>query len=222
MERLFKQILPTLIAIGAGLLMLVGYLVPVPDLTALLVHWAVVVAAFALILGFFNVLRVHLTRFFRGKKGWPYSIALLITALVSFGATTIRLLPGLLDDPTLLPSSIMNITRQISDGVFNHVILPLEAGAAGLIAFALVLAAFRLMRSKRRNTVEAIIFLIAALIVLLAATPLPNSGWIATFRDGVGFLALAGMRGLLIGVGLGTLVVGVRIITGLDRPHSDI
>jgi len=29
------------------------------------------------------------------------------------------------------------------------------------------------------------------------------------------------MRGLLIGVGLGVLLVGLRVLTGTDRPYSE-
>jgi hypothetical protein len=222
MERLFKQILPTIVAIGAGILTLVGYLVPAPDLVSLLVRWAVLVAAFALVLGSFNVLRVHSSRFFRARKGWPYSLVLLITALAAFGVTTINLLPGLLNDPNMLPAGILDIVGSLSEGLFSYVIIPLEAGAAGIIAFTLAFASFRVMRSNKRNTVESFIFVFFALITLLAATPLPDGGLLAMVRERTNPFVLAGMRGLLLGVGIGTLVVGVRVIIGLDRPHSDI
>ena len=222
MERLFKQILPTIVAIGAGVLTLIGYLVPAPDLVALLVRWAVLVAAFALVLGSFNILRVHLSRFFRAKMGWPYSLALLMTALAAFGITTVNLLPGLLDNPTLLPANVLNIVGNLSEGLFSYLIIPLEAGAAGIIAFTLTFASFRVLRSQKRNTVESFIFLLFALITLLATVPLPDGGILAMLRERTNPFVLVGMRGLLIGVGLGTLVVGVRVIFGLDRPHSDI
>ncbi len=231
MERLFKRILPTIIAVGAGVLTLVGYLVPAPDLISLLVRWAVIVAAFALILGAVNVLRVHFKRFSRGKRGWPYSITLLLVALVSFGVTAAGLLPALLPEllsglsvePISLFDDWVEPIRLFSDSWFNYVILPLEAGAAGLVAFALALAAFRLMRSGRRNPFEAIVFLLSALIVLLGATPLPSPTWLTALRDmWMSVPVLAGMRGLLIGVGLGTLVIGLRVIIGLDKPHSDV
>ena len=32
---------------------------------------------------------------------------------------------------------------------------------------------------------------------------------------------LAGMRGILLGVALGTLATGLRVLLGVDRPYAD-
>jgi hypothetical protein len=216
MERVFKRILPTIVAVGAGILTLVGYLAPAPELALLLVRWAVVIAAFALLLGAVNLLRVHGGRFLRGKSGWPYSVFLLLAALVSFVVTAAGLTPAFLTEPLSLPVDVVEPVRLLSHSWFDYVIVPLEAGAAGLVAFALALGAFRLIRSRRRHTIEALVFLASALIVLLAFAPLPGP-----IGELVTAFPLAGMRGFLIGVGLGTVVIGLRMITGLDQPHSD-
>ncbi|MGD1991841.1 MAG: hypothetical protein PVI59_01490 [Anaerolineae bacterium] len=216
MERLFKRILPTIVAIGAGVLTLVGYLVPAPELTSMLVRWAAAIAAFALILGAFNLLRVHARRFLRGKSGWPYSVTLLLTALISFVVTTAGLIPGLVADPFNLSAHLLDSVSLFSDAWFSYVLLPLEAGTAGLIAFALTLAAFRLLRNRRRHIAETLVFLLFALVALLSMTPLPSP-----VGDVLGAFPMAGMRGFLIGVGLGTVLIGLRVLTGLDQPSSD-
>lgn len=216
MERFFKRILPTIIAIGVGVLTLVGYLAPAPELTSLLVRWAAGIAAFALILGAFNLLRVHARRFLRGRPGWPYSVTLLLAALISFVVTAAGLIPGLVTDPFNLPEQLLGSVSLLSEAWFSYVLLPLEAGAAGLVAFALTLAGFRLLRNRRRHIAETLVFLVFALVVLLSLTPLPSP-----LGDVLGAFPLAGMRGFLIGVGLGTLVIGLRVLTGLDQPHSD-
>lgn len=216
MERLFKRILPTIVAIGAGVLTLVGYLVPAPELTSLLVQWAAGIAAFALILGAFNLLRVHARRFLRGKSGWPYSVTLLLSALVSFVITAIGLIPGLVTDPFNLPADLLDSISIFSDAWFSYVLLPLEAGTAGLVAFALTLAAFRLLRNRRRHIAETLVFLLFALVALLSIAPLSGP-----LGDILGAFPLAGMRGFLIGVGIGTVVIGLRVLTGLDQPSSD-
>jgi len=33
--------------------------------------------------------------------------------------------------------------------------------------------------------------------------------------------ALAGMRGILLGVGLGTAATGMRVLLGIDRPYAE-
>lgn len=213
MERLTKQVLPTIIAIAAGLLTLTGYLTPYQELTVLMVRWAAIVAAFALLLGLLNVLQVHVLRITGSKQGLMSrlnSLVLLLAAAVSLVVTSAGLLVNL------------ELTRRLSDWWFGFVLLPLQAGAAALVAFALALAAFRLVRGRRNFW--ALPFLASALVVLIGAVPLPEplgtplanlrAWWVET-------LALPGMRGLLIGVGLGTLVMGVRLLIGMDRPHSD-
>lgn len=209
MDRLTKRILPTSVAVGTGLLVLLGYLLPVPLLASVrdeLIRWAVIIAAFAFILGFFNLLRVHSER--ARKPGGIYTVILILTALVSLGLTLAAL---------LLPS-----LRFLGDWWFRYVLSPLQATVAGLIAFVLAVAAFRLLRHRREAGV--LVFLVAALVVLLGTLPLPApiGNWLVPLRMWwVNVPAMAGMRGLLIGVGLGTLLIGLRVLTGSDRPYSD-
>ncbi len=212
MERFTKRILPTAVAIGAGILTLAGYLFPVAPFSEVrdaLVQWAVVVAAFAFILGFFNILRVHLGQMSRRASGWGYSLVLVLAAFVSFLLT----IGGLATDSV----------RAASDWWFGNVLYPLQAAAAGLVAVVLALSAFRLFR-HRRNA-ETLFFFVGVLVVLLGTVPLPGAlgERLAALREWwMSVPALAGMRGFLIGVGLGVLLVGLRVIVGMDRPHSDV
>jgi hypothetical protein len=211
MGRLTRRILPTAIAVAAGVSVLVGYMIPSSLLTFLrdqLVRWAVIIAAFAFILGFFNILRVHLRRITLGRKDGIYSSVLVLSALASLTLTT----GGLVAAPA----------RPLSDWWFRYVLSPLQASAAGLVAFTLSLAAFRLLRSRR--SAGALLFLFTAVILLLGTLPLPGSigKQLSLLREWwLAIPATAGMRGLLIGAGLGTVLVGIRVMTGLDRPHSD-
>lgn len=212
MERLTKRILPTVIAIAAGLLALIGYLIPYPLLAFIrdqLIRWAVVVAAFAFIIGFFNVLRVHLRKIARRNRESLYSAALILAALVSLTFT--------------LAGHVASPARTLSDWWFRYVLSPLQASAASLLALTLGLAGFRLLRSRR--TAGAVLFLFAAVVVLLGSIPFsgPIGERLALLREWwIAVPATAGMRGLLIGVGLGTLLTGLRVLTGLDRPHSEL
>lgn len=228
---MLKRIIPTAIAAAVGVIVLTGYLLPhslpaYPIFAFLrdrLIQWAVIVAAFAFILGFFNVLRVHLRRITRGKSNALYSALLILTALVSLGLTLVGL------TAPLFPATAT--TRQIlitaSDWWFQYVLSPLQASAAALVAFTLTLAGFRLLRSRKttRERLLAVLFLLTAVIVLIGTLPPliePLTGPLGRLRTLVmDVLTTAGIRGLLIGVGLGTLLMGLRVITGLDRPYSD-
>ncbi len=206
MSRLVKQWIPILIATITGLVVLAGYLIPTPPLTYYrdrLVEWAVIVAAFAFILGLFNILRVHGGRVARLRQGWLYSLVLLLAALVAW-------VPPLLYGPS------GTATQQM----FDYVIGPLGASLAALVAFTLALAAFRLLRARR--SVGAVFFILVVAVVLLGSTPFMGLGRLADARDWiVNVPGMAGGRGLLLGVALGTVITALRIFIGSDRPHSE-
>ena len=138
MSSLVKRWIPTLLfATIPGLVVLAGYLTQHPTLVYYrdrLIEGAVIVAAFAFILGMFNILRVHGGRIGRRQPGWLYSLVLLLA--VALAAI-----------PPLLPRG--NATANpIDRALFDYVISPLGASLAALVAFALALAAFRLPRMQ--------------------------------------------------------------------------
>lgn len=230
---MFKRIVPTAIAAAVGVIVLTGYLLPrslpaYPIFAFLrdrLIQWAVIVAAFAFILGFFNVLRVHLRRITHGKSNALYSAILIITALLSLGLTLAGFTAPLFHSPDT--ATVRQTLLTASDWWFQYVLSPLQASAAALVAFTLTLAGFRLLRGRKttRERLLAVLFLLTAVIVLIGTLPPligPLAGPLGRLKAVVmEVLTTAGMRGLLIGVGLGTLLMGLRVITGLDRPYSD-
>ena len=206
MGRLIKQWFPVLIATVTGLVVLAGYLIPSPSLIFYrdrLVEWAVIVAAFAFILGLFNILRVHGERAFRLRQGWPYSLVLLLAALVAW-------VPPVLYGPS------DTLTQQMLD----YVISPLGASLAALLVFTLALAAFRLLRARR--SVEVVLFILIVAVVLLGNAPFIGLEWLADVRDWIiNVPGMAGVRGLLLGVALGTVITALRVFVAIDRPHSE-
>ena len=92
-----------------------------------------------------------------------------------------------------------------------------------LLAVTLTYASIHLL--KRRFNLLSVIFLVTALLILLGTAPLPFLGvipglsdWVRPFITRV--MAAAGARGILIGVALGTLTTGLRILFGADRPYG--
>ena len=91
-----------------------------------------------------------------------------------------------------------------------------------LLAVTLLYAAVRLLR--RRPDLMSIVFLISASLILLGSATLPFgeipilSNWIRPWVTQV--LALGGARGILIGVALGSLLTGLRVLFGMDRPYG--
>jgi len=217
MSKLVKQWIPSLLfATIPGLVVLLGYLFPgrlliqfqgrVVEWRDVLVEWAVIVAAFAFLLGIFNILRVHGGRIGHRRQGWPYSLLLLLAMVVAW-------------IPPLLPVGIPG-QETLDRAVFDYVISPVGASLAALVVFTLALAAFRLLRVRRGA--GAVLFLLTVAVVLLGSVPFIGLEWLAGIRDWIiNVPGMAGMRGLLLGVALGTVITALRVLVVSERPHSE-
>jgi hypothetical protein len=204
---MFKRFLPTIMAMLAGILVLLGYLLPLDFLVMLrdviLLRWAVILAAFALIVAYLNLLRVHLLRLTSARKKKFTSLLVILSALGTLALVLVQGVEG-------------TLTQQ----VFRAVLIPGESALLALTAITLIVAGMRILRARR--TAGAVVFVVAASIILLTAVAYsvyPNV--LTVLREGVDTLATAGMRGLVMGVALGVTLTGLRVLLGIDRPHSN-
>jgi hypothetical protein len=196
--------LPTAIAIGVGVIVLLDFFFTQPLLDAIgfaFRDWTIILTAFAVLLGLANLIQVHLLRIIkRNEPNTGYSVLVLVTASIVF-------LAGLFFG---LPSAPMN-------WIFDNMYLPLQGAFFALVAFFLATAAYRALRARNLETTW---MLVAALIVLLGQAPLVNV--MTQVREWVlNVPSTAGARGILLGVALGTIATGLRLIAGLDRPYSE-
>jgi hypothetical protein len=205
---LISRTLSTVVAMSVGLLVLADFFINADAIDALglyLIRIASVVAAFALVLGMVNVLSVHLGKLYTRDKGWGYSMVLL-------GAMFFTLTLGFL---TGGPTSTW-----VQD-LFEMVLFPLEATLFSLLAFFVIAAAYRAFRVK---SFETGLFVVFGILVLLGQVPVGAMLWdqLPVIKDWVlDVPALAGARGILLGVALGTAATGLRVLLGLDRPYVD-
>ena len=196
--------LPTAIAIAVGLVVLLDFFFTLPLLDFIGIEfreWTIILTGFAVLLGLVNLLQVHLSRIFRRTEpNTGYSIIVLLTAAVVF---FVGLLFG-------LPSAQM-------DWLFNNMYVPLQGAFFALVAFFLATAAYRALRAR---SIETTLMLVAALIVFLGQTPLLSG--LSQLKEWVlNVPSTAGARGILLGVAIGTIATGLRLIVGLDRPYSE-
>lgn len=212
-----KGLFSTAIAIATGLIVLVGYFVELPILVNLritILNWAIILAAFALFIGLFNLLAVHADKVRSKKKGGFYSLILILSMLVT-------LVLGLWLRPDHLVLAL----------IFNAIQLPVETSLMAMLVVTLTYASIRLLRPaqyaglRRRNNLISVIFLVTALLILLGSAPLPFIGSLPIVSDMIRpfiaqVLAAAGARGILIGVALGALTTGLRVLFGAERPYG--
>ncbi len=200
------RVFTAVIAIAAGVLVLGGYFFPpLANIQTLLLNWAILFAGMAALVGIFNLISVHTDKVRRQEKGSIYSAVLVIALIVTFVAGIV-----------LRPD---NAAMQI---LMNGIIIPVEASLMGLLTISLIYAAIRLLR--RRANMMSVVFLVTAVLLILASATLPFGNipllgnlvrpWITQI------LALGGARGILIGVALGTLTTGLRVLFGADRPYG--
>ncbi len=205
MRRVVSKWIPTLVAVVAGVLTLAGYLFPRTPLGSYrdrLIEWAVIVGAFAFVLGLVNVLSVHVKRASHLERGWPHSVALLLAALLSW-----------------IPPLIHGGQGRATEEIFEHVISPLGTSLAALLVFTLTLAAFRLLGERRSPW--SLLFAVVVGLTLLGSAPIRGLEWLGDVREWlISIPAMAGMRGLLLGVALGTVITGLRVLLTQDRPYS--
>jgi hypothetical protein len=205
-----KKILPitnAVIAIISGSIVLLGYFFPglLGSIQSILLGWAIILAAFALLLGIFNLAMVHWKKIGSEGKGSINSIALLISLVL-----------------TMIIVSISGPAGSFSLWIFNSIQVPAEISLLAVLAFVLVYAAARLL--THRPKWYTILFLVTVLLVLLGSAPLffvGEVGLLSTLRSWLTQVpAVAGARGLLLGVALGTVATGLRILIGIDRPYG--
>ena len=205
-----KKILPisnAIIAVISGVLVLLGYFFPgvFGNIQSILIGWAIILAAFALLLGILNLARVHWKKAGSDGPNRIYSIVLLISLFI-----------------TIIVVSISGPTGSASLWIFNSFQVPVEISLLAVLAVVLVYAGARLL--TRRPKWYTVLFLVTVLIVLLGSVPLFFLGEVAPLIAVRSWLAqvpaVAGARGLLLGVALGTVATGLRILMGMDRPYG--
>ena len=203
-----KTPISTAIAVLVGLLILLGYFVPVEPLLTIrqvLLQWTVILAAFALLAGVVNLFKVHWAKVKTTDTGSVYSLILIIML-------------GL----TLVVVGYYGPTSAPAVWIFSYIQVPVEASLMALLTIVLVFAGVRLLR--RRLNALTIVFLLTVLVVLLGTAPLLFIGQTAVLnliRDLIVQIpAVAGARGLLLGVALGAIATGLRILMGTDRPYG--
>ena len=220
MKIQFRAPVAVAIAMGVGIIVLLGYffgtnaegqLNILGILRDYFLQGAVVVAGVALLVGVFNLASTHAKKI-QQKDGAIYStitiVALVITLLIGtydLVMTYWQGVPGL------------KWTRWL----FENVQLPIEASLMAVLVVSLTFAATRLL--SRRLSFMSAIFIFFVFLLLLTAIPAVSSrveflagirGWI------LGVPAVGGARGILLGVALGVIATGLRVLLGTDRPYG--
>ena len=189
---------------GAGLIAL--FFIPhhrAQQVNAELLEWATVVYAFALILGSISLWNTHAKKIGQRASGWPYSLVTLVT---------------------LAAVTVLGVWKGVGEGtpvgaIYNTVNAPLASTMFALLAFFIASAAFRAFRARN---VEATLLLATALVMMVGRVTIGEFLW-PGFPGLTEWLLdvpnLAAKRAVAIGVGLGAISTGLKIILGIERGY---
>lgn len=242
MKIRFGNLVLTVIAMIAGWITLLGYFwnAAAPFRT-LLVGWVVILGAVAVILGALSLGAVHLKKIFTRGRGWLYSLFVILGLLIGLSAGLAPILMPVFEGVIsgAAPSTAATgLGNPYSQWVFRYLQSALGTAISGMIVFFLVFAGFRLLR-RRTWRLTSVVFIIVAIVSLIGMAPFFNldladlpvqvagqtytlnavRAWPWLWLSQVP--AVAGARGLLLGIALGAIATGLRVLLAVDRPYGE-
>ncbi len=200
---MYKTNGPILVAFLSAMIVVISNFVEVPGLDVVskdVKNFGAIIAGFTLFVGLIGIVRSHFDNVTKRKPMWPYS-ASLIAVLVLF------LVVGL-----AYGTSSAEFTW-----IYDTIYGPLTATTYSLLAFWVCSAAYRAFTPR---TWESAILVVTGLFVFFGVQPIasvvsPVFNDIQSFIQNV--LNVAGIRGVVLGIGIGIIGLGLRIILGWER-----
>jgi hypothetical protein len=206
-----RREIPMVLAFVAGLLLILDFFIPVLEpVTERLNNWYLVVIAFAIFVGIFNLLRVNYFKIKLKQEDWPYSFPLIVMVI---GMGGVGILFGIEEGTVFL-------------WLFRNCMAPMQATMFSLLAFFVASASYRAFRARN---LEATLLLLAAVIVMLGQVPL-GTAWIPkwvpwylqfdAWKDWIMDIGnTAGQRAIMIAAALGVVSASLRILLGIERSY---
>jgi hypothetical protein len=193
-----------------SLFMVIQYFVPHDSfrwIYSYLLDWTIIIGIFAILLGIYSLLRLHVNKIKHRAENWGYSYVALfgLFAMIVAGFWPFWPFGGFMENYWYVH-------------LFDHVLVPIQATMFSLLAFFIASAAFRAFRAR---SVIATLLLLAATVIMIRFVPLgflsePISdlaGWILRVPN------LAAKRAIIIGVGLGAVAMALKVMLGIERAY---
>lgn len=165
-------------------------------------EWFLVMESVMLLLGMINLTRIHGSNVRRRRTHWVAS-AVLLLAMYGY------ILLGIYE----------TTQGEHFNWIYTNILEPVNRTMFSLLAFYIASSAYRAFRIRSR---EAVVLLVAGIIVMLTKAPigaviwakLPSIGnWIMDIPNA------AAVRAIGLGAGLGGYAAYIRILLGLERAH---
>jgi hypothetical protein len=207
-----KQRIPIAISFITGIFIIVAFYFPngpVGDIEQRTLVWFAVVIGISMVVGVESLLRVNLQKVAQLKKGWGYSLVLLICCILTLVTATMGQIkygsPFHVDSPFMY--------------VFTYMVVPLQATMFAILSFFIASAAYRAFRARN---LAATLLLFSAVLVMLGRVPIGEKIWTEFPRISDWIMnvpQIGAKRGIMIGAYLGAAATSIRIILGIERSY---
>jgi len=204
-----RREIPIAICFLAGISFILEYFIPhrqVLSIFETIRQWAIIVIAFAYVLGLSNLVRVNFHVIQKKQRDWSYKIILVLSVFFTLVVGIIPYFGGIQEGT-------------IFDWVYYYAQYPLQATMFSLLAFFIASAAFRAFRIR---TFQASLLAITAVLVMIGRVPVGEKLW-PGFPDFIEWIMnvpqLAGKRAIMIGAALGAISTALKVLTGLERTY---
>ena len=204
MSNIARRLLPDFVMGLVGGLVAIELFLRVPllsDVVKQLTAWASVMAMFALIIGVYNIVSFHYGQIKARKPGEWYLSA--YTIILLFFSTGLGLAMGI--------NSALYIWLWFNFSGWLYMC------SLAIQGYYMLSGAYRAMRVR---SMEATVFLIAAVIVVLAQIPLASTFWPGVIPIGdwlIMFPNTGAKTGIAVGVGVGIVALGARTLYGKEK-----
>jgi hypothetical protein len=199
----------TFVAIFCGLIVLTGYFLPgavIQSIRQPILDMAITLAGIAGLVAILNLIfRIHWKKIRESTQNRLFSIVVVAAFLVTFGV-------GVLLGPS----------NPGFQKVVTSIQVPIESSLMAVLAVTMSISSLRLLQRQRNWMgftffVSVVLFLIFNSGILAFASDIPIlQDILSAFHQ----VPTAGARGILIGIALGSLVTGIRVLIGSDQPYN--
>ena len=197
---------PVLVTFAVGAALIALFFIPhhqAQVVNAEILEWATVVYAFALILGSISLWNTHARKVKNRIEGWPFSLVTMATLVTVTGLGAMQ---GTGEGTVVY-------------AIYQSVNAPLASTMFALLAFFIASAAFRAFRARN---IEATLLLVTAVLMMIGRVSIGEYLWpgFPAFTEWLLDVPnLAAKRAIAIGVGLGAVSTGLKIILGIERSY---
>ncbi|MCJ7695848.1 MAG: hypothetical protein MUO40_10540 [Anaerolineaceae bacterium] len=204
MKKSFLIIVASVICL---VVMVAFFIKPILDpVLGLILHWGIILGSIAGLVGIINLITTHITRVRFKEKRFFFSIIVLLGFTISF-----------------LGGMILGSQNEVYIKWLAAFQVPLEVSLMALLALTMTYAGVNFFR-LRGWTILSISFGLSAIVFMVLSL-----GFLQGYNDPVvdrvilfvNSLPIAGGRGILIGISLGALLTGLRVLTGSEKPYGD-